>query len=252
MRIVSLSPSSTEIAFALGAGEDVIAVTHLCDYPFAAQRRARVGSWVHTDPEQLTRLRPDIILTTNYVPEELRSHDALSQRVLTLEPSSLASVLESILEVGWHLGRYTAAEELVGEMQKSLEVLRSSQPVHQLRVYCEERPDPPTRAGYWVPEIVELAGGIPIGGVHANPSSPVQVDALRAEDPDLMVFHWCNPGESHDPQQVAQRPGWEDFRAVRSQAFAFIPHDILNRPGPRLVDGARALQGILHAHQRSR
>ncbi len=252
MRIVSLSPSSTEIAFAIGAGEDLVAVTHLCDYPSDADRVERVGTWLHTDPNRLLDLRPDLIITTTVLPEELQQHSALRERTLHLQPTGLGSVFESILELGRTVGRQTAAEEVVRNMHQSFESIQDAQPLHRLHVYCEEWASPPMAAGNWVPEIVQIAGGRPIGGVHTNPSAPTDVDALRSADPDVMIFHWCSPQERHDPERIRQRPGWGKFRAVQAGALAFIPNSLLNRPGPRLVDGASALQAALQRFQRMR
>lgn len=249
MRIISLSPSSTEILFALGAGDEVIGVTQHCDYPTEAFRRQRLGSWLHAQPSAIDALQPDIIVTTTYLPSELRTYVGRGD-VLHLEPTNLASVLESILTLGRAIGRYQAAENLVGTMQRQLEDIRRTAPVQHLLVYCETWPTPPTQAGNWVPELVAIAGGKPIGGVHAYPSAPIAVDALQSADPDLLVFHWCKPDEVFDIERIRNRPGWEHVRAVQEDAYAYLPESFLNRPGPRLVDGVRKLQELFIQHQR--
>ncbi|MDP2789933.1 MAG: cobalamin-binding protein [bacterium] len=251
MRIISLSPSSTELLFAMGAGDDVVGVTQLCDYPAEAMRRERLGSWLHTQPAALDALRPNLIVTTTYRPDELRSYSGKGE-VLHLEPSNLSSVFESALLLGRAVGRYQAAERLVQTMQEQLEEIRSHAPAQQLLVYCEAWPDPPMQAGNWVPEIIAIAGGQPVGGLHARPSEPVAVDALQAADPDIMVFHWCDPKVPPDAERIRNRPGWFALRALQANACAFLPNNLLNRPGPRLVEGARHLQAEFQAHQQDR
>jgi iron complex transport system substrate-binding protein len=247
MRIVSLSPSSTEILFALGAGDDVIGVTQNCDYPANALHKEHLGSWLQVQPTAINALKPDLIITTSFLPEELRTYTG-SGEVLHLEPSSLGSVLETILIVGRTIGRTQIAEKLVCTMQKQFENIRNSAPAHQSLVYCEMWPSPPTQAGLWVPEIVEIAGGKPLGGLNTNPCEPTMVDALSAADPDLMVFHWCNQDEIFNVERILERPGWANVRALQTNAYTYFPNNLLNRPGPRLVDGARQLQAFFKLH----
>ncbi len=248
MRILSLSPSSTEILFALGAGDELVGVTHLCDFPEAASRKPQFGSWLHNQPERITATNPDLIVTTTFFPPELEmlrtTHD-----VLHLHPRGLGGVLESIQQLGEATGRGDAARKLVESMQKKFERIRANAPPKRLHVYCEEWPKPPMIAGNWIPELVELAGGIPVGGVHSRPSTAVDVDALRAADPDLMIFHWCSITDPHELDTVRQRPGWDTFRAIQVDALVRIPNSLLNRPGPRLVEGVEQLQKSLLQYQ---
>ncbi|MEK7640189.1 MAG: ABC transporter substrate-binding protein [Patescibacteria group bacterium] len=249
MRIISLSPSSTEILFAIGAGDDVVGVTQNCDYPADALRRQRFGTWLHAQPATIDSVQPDLIVTTSFNPEGLRTYTGHGE-VLHLEPTSLSSVLESILILGRAVGRYQAAEALVFTMQEQLEDIRNHAPAQQLLVYCEMWPNPPTQAGQWVPELVSIAGGKMIRGQHEQSSTPMAVDEIQAADPDFLVFHWCNRDELFDAERIRNRPGWLNVRALQENAYAYLPENYLNRPGPRLIDGARQLQAAFKAHQR--
>lgn len=251
MRIISLSPSSTEILFAIGAGADVVGVTQDCNFPAEARRRNQLGSGLQAQPSVIEALHPDLIVSTSYLPEELRLYAGPGE-VLYLEPTSLGSVLETILLVGRAVGRYQNAETLVQAMQRDFEEIRTHAPQTKLRVYCEAWPDPPMQARNWIPELVEIAGGFPIGELNAQPSQPVTVDALQSADPDVLVFHWCNPDNHRNPEYLGQRLGWANLRALQTNACAYLPDNLLNRPGPRLVEGARQLQTVLVAHQHTR
>lgn len=248
MRILSLSPSSTEILFALGAADDIVGVTHVCDYPEAAKYKPQFGSWLHNDVDRLMAVQPDAIVTTTFLPLELETLRATNQ-LLHLQPHGLAGVFETIHQLGDLTGRTEAARELVHAMQRSFEQIRAAAPTRRLSVYCEEWPHPPMIAGNWVPEIVELAGGNPVGGVHVNPSTPVDVDALHAANPDVMLFHWCSMEDPGELDSIRQRKGWDAFRAVHGNALVRIPNSVLNRPGPRLVEGARHVQQALLRYQ---
>lgn len=251
MRIVSLSPSSTEILFAIGAGDDVVAVTQLCDHPADASRRERLGSWLHAQTAAIDALRPDLIVTTTYLPEELRTYSGRGE-ILHLEPTSIGSVFETALLLGHAVGRYHGAEILVQGMERAFEEIRACALPQKLRVYCEAWPDPPMQAGNWIPELVEIAGGLAVGDLHAQPSIPTAVDALHATDPDVLIFHWCDAGERPDPERIRLRQGWSELRAMQANSFAFLFGNLLNRPGPRLVDGARQLQAAFAVHQHAR
>lgn len=248
MRILSLSPSSTEILYALGAEKEIIGVTHVCDYPHDAQYKPQFGSWLHTQPERLREANPDVIVTTTFFPKELEDLRD-SHHLLHLQPKGLAGVYESIHQLGEISGRTEAARKLIDQMQREFEKLRAAAPPKRLHVYCEEWPNPPMIAGNWIPEIVELVGGTPIGGVHHEPSSAVSVDAVRAADPDLMIFHWCSKNDVQELESVRQREGWANFRAIQANALVRIPNSLLNRPGPRLVEGAKHIQGALLQYQ---
>lgn len=251
MRILSLSPSSTEILYALGAEKDIIGVTHLCDYPQEAKYKPQFGSWLHTQPERLLETNPDVIVTTTFFPKELERLRA-SHKLLHLQPKGLAGVYETIHQLGEMSGRSEAARTLIDSLQRQFEKLRALAPQKRLQVYCEEWPNPPMIAGNWIPEIVELVGGAPIGGVHQEPSTAVHVDALQSADPDLMLFHWCSKEDPQEFESVRQRKGWSEFRAVQAGALVRIPNSLLNRPGPRLVEGAKHIQRALLQHQHLR
>lgn len=249
MRIVSLSPSSTELLFVLGAGADVVGVTQHCDTPAEAQRCTPVGSWLEPNVGAIAALAPDLIVTTNFLAEDVERYGRKIPHI-HLEPSSLGGVLESILQLGRAVGRSYEAESLVQNMQQEFEHIREQAPAQRLRVYTEAWPNHPQHVGGWVPEVIELAGGKPIAGFLSNAGMPVSVDALREADPDVLVFHWCNAEEEFLAQRIQQRSGWDSLRAVQTEAIAFLPGNSLNRPGPRLVDAARHVQRVLYEHQR--
>lgn len=244
MRIVSLAPSNTEILYALGLDDQVIACTHFCDWPAQAKGKAKVGGWINTDPDKLRELKPDLILTSYFLPEPLRDWSGPGH-VLHLAPKTLEDIFQSILHIGQATGKTPQANVLVDRMRTELESLRRAQSGSPVRVYLEEWFKPPMVSGNWVPELVAIAGGQQALAKPGHPSTEYSLDHLRAFDPEVMIFHWCGWGERFDSKQVLNRSGWSDFRAIRDQKVFAMDDSLLNRPGPRIVDGARRLAELL-------
>jgi iron complex transport system substrate-binding protein len=112
-------------------------------------------------------------------------------------------------------------------------------------VYVEEWHDPPYASGNWVPELVTMAGGRTFPLAAGQLSKAVTLQEVAAFDPDLIVISWCGAGKLADKALLTNRPGWGELRAVRAGHVRVIDDSLLNRPGPRLVEGAQQLYGWL-------
>lgn len=244
MRIVSLAPSNTEILFALGVGEQVVAVTKFCDWPKEATDKIRIGSWLNTDAEKLKELKPDLIFTSYWLPEPLRDWSGPG-KLIHVEPKNLWDVLESIRVIGEAVSARAQAKKIIDDMEQGFEALRAAEPARKPRVYMEEWFDPPMVAGNWVPELVAIAGGEAVMSEINQPSKIFSLAALTVADPDLVICHWCGWGERVDEERILARAGWEQVRAVHGGYVYFVNDSVINRPGPRLVEGAKAIQSAL-------
>jgi len=278
MRIVSLLPSTTEILFAIGAGDDVVGVTFECDHPAEARQRRivstsampegldsaaidafvaaamRAGSDLyHLDEGALTDLEADLVVTQDLcavcavdvsVVDDALAHLGCRADVLTIDPHTLAEVLGSITALGAAIGRAPAAEDLAGSLRARLEAVAARPPTNRPRVLVLEWTDPPFAPGHWVPEMVQLAGGEPALGSPGEKSVRVSWDDVRRSRPDLVV---CAPCGFH-------LDAASDL-AARVVADGELPRDVpvwavdanasWARPGPRLVDGVEALAAIV-------
>jgi iron complex transport system substrate-binding protein len=247
-RIVSLAPSNTEILYALGAGDLLVGVTNLCDYPPQVKRLPQVGGWVTGHRLQvLDQLEPDLLLASMYVPEPVKRWAEARGVVLHItSPRSLEGVYRSIREIGETLGLEERAEELIATMEKELEEVqaRGAALAFRPRVYSEEFPQPPTVAANWVPELIAYAGGVPMVKPGAL-SHPVGLKEVAEFDPDLIVLHWCGYSDHSDPRILTRRRGWSRLKAVKQGAIYVVEDSLLNRPGPRLPKGAQALNRML-------
>ncbi|MBI4571093.1 MAG: cobalamin-binding protein [Chloroflexi bacterium] len=285
MRIASLLPSATEIVYALGLGDSLVAVTHECDFPAAARGTPSVTSSLiaeglpsalidravresrrdaHTiyalDAERLVALAPDVVLTQSLcdvcaVPrsavEEAACAMPRAANVVSLDPHTLDGVFESIADAGAALGVPERAERLVAGLRARIDAVRrvvEGRP--RPRVLCCEWLDPLYRGGHWVPQQVRLAGGLDGLGREGEYSALVEWDEVASYGPDVVVLMPCGfdaAGAASRAGELTRRPGWERLPAVRSgRVFAVDGSGYFSRPGPRLVDGIELLARILH------
>ncbi len=282
MRIVSLVPAGTEIAYALGAGDDVVAVTHDCDYPPAAKALPRVTrstiapgsdsfsidaqvraavergeSTFHLDPASLAAARPDMLLgqtlcevcavTVSQLPTTLDPAPA----IVPLEGHSLEGIFTDISRVGDAMGRSAAAGALVADLRAR--IARVEEQVAGLRrpsVVCLEWLAPLFNAGHWVPEQVAIAGGSDLLGRPLVPSIDVPWEDLVAADPEFLFVLPCGFDAERalsEAAVVTARPEWAGLRAVREgHTYVVDGNAYFSRPGPRVVDGIELLASLLH------
>ena len=249
LRIVSLAPSNTEILYALGCSENMIAVTKLCDYPEAAKDKERLGTWTETEIEKLKSLKPDVIVTSYYLPEELRSYTGPGE-IFHIAPRTLSDVYDSIMEIGSFFGKESEAQKTVDDMRAKIEAVREccGGRDEKVSVYAEEWWNPSMAGGNWVPEIIEACGGrtkFCCGG--GEPSRKVTDDEVFFFNPEMIIAHWCGRADRSDVEKIKQRKNWNHLRAVREGNVYRVDDSLLNRPGPRLADGAEAVHAIIHA-----
>ncbi|GAC1389602.1 MAG: cobalamin-binding protein [Vulcanimicrobiaceae bacterium] len=229
MRIVSLLPSATEILFALGIGDQVVGVTHECDYPKEALRLPHLtssalpeagssaeidrhvresihsgSSLYNLDSDLLEELRPDLIITQELCKVCAVSYEIVDRaakrlssdpRVISLEPSSLEDVYANITTIGALTQSQAAAQDLVGRLQQRARSLPDGHPHHATRAHPRtlvlEWTDPPMSGGHWTPGLVELAGGLPVLSNPGANSSVIGWKAIADESPDVVLIAPC-------------------------------------------------------------
>ena len=255
MRIASFLPSATEMLYALGAGEMVMAVSHECDYPLEAQRkpivsRARFdhtqldsaaidalvsqaiqnGESLYTiDHQVLRQANPDLIVTQELCDVcAVTGHDLsqalndlrLNPQLITLTPTNLAGIFDNLRMLGEALGLRERAERLVAELTARVErVARVTRELEERpTVFCLEWLDPPYAGGHWLPEMVALAGGHDPLGWAGEKSARIQWEQIIEAAPEVLVVMPCGFDMARAVQeidQLAQRPGWASLPAVR-------------------------------------
>jgi iron complex transport system substrate-binding protein len=280
MRIASLVPSATEMLFALGLGDSVVAVTHECDYPPQVRSlphltrtvlaegldprqidtavKATVGegrALYELDEERLAELEPDLIVTQAICDVCAVSYEDVVEvaaqlpsppRVLQQDPSTLGEMLEDVVRLGEATGLESEAHLVRGELEGRLASVRaavsgSTSP----RVIALEWLDPPFVGGHWIPEMISIAGGEDVAGPPGLKSPEVAWGALSGLNPDVVIAMPCGwyVGESH-AQAVAH---WDRIAELGAgRVYAVDAASTFSRPGPRLVDGAELLGHVLH------
>jgi len=287
VRVVSLIACSTEIVHALGAGNLLVARSHECDYPERAKALPSItkpkfapdgssyqiderikaivqeGLSVYSvDADRLNELHPDLVITQIQCEvcavSERDVNDALSAwsgdrpRVVSLRPNALADVWKDIETVATALGREAEGARLIASMTRRMAVVAKATQSIATRptVACIEWIDPLMAAGNWMPELVEMAGGIDVFGEAGQHSPTLAWDELRRADPDVIFVSPCGfdaPTTLREMSSLVGRPGWEDLRAVRQRRVAIADgNQYFHRPGPRLVESLEILARILH------
>lgn len=247
-RIASLAPSHTELAFALGAGDRLIAATSYCNYPAEAERLPKLKGWANLKPEDVVALKPDLVLTSSVCQAELLAGlKAAGLNVLHQDPRSLDDIARDIQALGSALGREDEARQLAEDFQKGLTQLTLGVPsdAPRPRVYVEEWHQPPMAAGNWVPDLVRLAGGEPFLVAPGSLSREVSWEEVMEFDPQVVIYSICGLGLKRPPEEFLKVEGWDRTEAAKKRAVYTIDDDLFNRPGMRLIEGGRLLQRLI-------
>jgi iron complex transport system substrate-binding protein len=256
MRICSLLPGATEIAFALGLGDEVVGVTHECDYPAEARQKPvvvhslidsnrmtslEIDHWVSErlksnqglymiDEERLREAAPDVILTQGLCDvcaidynEVVTASETLAHKpkIVSLTPNCLTDVLDDVTRVGEATGQHHKAERLVRELKERISVVRerAAQLSTRPRIACLEWFDPIYAAGHWVPEMVDLAGGDDVLGQKGKPSEKIEWKQVVELAPDVIVLMPCGfdiQRTANEAATLVHLDGWHDLPAVKA------------------------------------
>lgn len=253
-RIVTLTAETTEIAFAVGAGDRVVGVSGYAVRPPEARKKPKVAAFQTAHVPRILALKPDLVLGFSDLQADIAA--ALIRAgitVLVTNQRTLAETYEAIALIGAVVGAPASGLRLAAETQAAIEALaeRPGKPAAPPRVYFEEWDEPMISGIAWVSELIEIVGG---RDVFANLRSGaaasqriVSSQRVIERNPQIIVASWC--GKKARLEKVASRPGWDAIDAVRSgKLFEIKAPDIL-QPGPSLVHGARLLAGIIDSFQ---
>ena len=280
MRIVSLVPHATELLFALGAGDEVIAVTHECDHPAEAlalphvtrnalpdglgaaqidaavrERTERGEAIYELDEQSLRELEPELIVTQALCPVCAVSYEevlAIAERirscprVIALDPATLGETLGDVRTVAAATGRQDEGEALVADAAERIDRVRESvADAPRPRVVALEWFDPVFVAGHWTPQLIELAGGEDVLGRPGERSEQVSWDTVRAVQPEVAIAMPCGYDAARSRQEALDHA--DDLAELGAEKVVAVDAAAyFSRPGPRLVDGLELLAHVLH------
>lgn len=252
MRVVSLTCSNTEIVCALGCAESLVAVDDHSDHPpDVVARLPRVGPDLTPDLDQVAALRPDLVLASLTVPGHERVVAGLEARKLPFlapEPTRLEHVYDDVRLLARHLGVADRGERLAAELAR--ELCAPPAPADAPKILVEWWPKPVIAPGRlsWVTDLLRIAGGANPLAERACKSTPLSDEEVLALAPDAIVISWCGvPRHKYRPDVVYRRPAWQSLEALRARRVFSVPEAYLGRPGPRLVEGVRALREVVAA-----
>lgn len=252
MRVLSHTCSNTEIVCALGCADRIVAIDTDSDYPPAIVAPIpKLGRDLDLDVDAAIALRPDLVLTSLTVPGHERIVDALQAaglRCLVIDPQSLDEVFDSIRLIAEALGVPARGAALVAEMQATMPPVAPTAAAPRVLVEWWPKPVIGAAKRSWVHDLIERAGGRNLLADADVKSATLEVAEAQRLAPDIVVMSWCGVKlEKYRADIVLRREGWADVPAVRDQRVYPVTEAWLGRPGPRLVEGYRALRRIIES-----
>jgi iron complex transport system substrate-binding protein len=280
VRIVSLVPHATELLFALGLGEEIVGVTHECDYPEAAREiqpvtydvlpaglsaaqidaavreRSEQGDSIYELDEELVReLEPDLIVTQALCHVCAVSHDevqafavtlAKPPRVLALDPKTYGETLGDVRTIAQATGAKDAALDLIARTARRADIIRLAvRDCERPRVAALEWLDPVFIAGHWTPQLIEMAGGEDALGLAGEPSQQSTWELVAAAQPEVVVVMPCGYDAARGVVEAEDHA--RELRATGARRVVAVDaSSYYSRPGPRLIDGLELMAHILH------
>lgn len=243
-KIVALAPNVTEVLFALGLGDKIVAASEFSDYPEEAARIETIGGAMGFDVERIAELDPDLIITNGMVDDiaPLKDNGVV---VASYYPQTIEEVINQILQIGEITGTSAKAQEITNEMQARVAAVQQSvEGLEAPTVFYEVWGDPLMTAGKgsFINEMITLAGGTDVAG-DAEPYSNYSVEQLVEKNPQIYLINDKDPNVS--PEIVAARPGYEGLDAVKNNQVLTINPDLVTRPGPRIVEGLEQVADLI-------
>ncbi|MCG3162867.1 MAG: Vitamin B12-binding protein [Acidobacteria bacterium] len=248
-RIISLAPNVTEILFALGLENRIVGVTSYCDYPEAAKAKEKVGDTIHPNLERIIALKPDLVAvsTSSQLENLTRQLDQLAIPVYVLNPRTTREVTASIRNLGEVTGTSTRAAQIANEMGSRISAVEQRvKDLPRPRVLYVLQTGPLITAGRntFINDLINIAGGKSISGDETADYPQFSRETVIARAPEALVAP-----ASHGTELVKESDLRRDFAttpAIRSNRIVWVNPDLVDRPGPRIVEGLEQLAKGLH------
>lgn len=244
IRIISLAPNVTAILYSLGALTEVVAVSRWCKDVAPVAHLPAVGDCWKLRLSEVMRLEPDLLIgSVPFAPETVNNILAEPVAFLAINPRSLADIERDTRTLGRLVGKSPQAEthiQSVGAAFKSIHknaIQKIKTAKKKPLVYAEAWPNPRISSPPWVAELIELAGA-----KSAFPGGEKISDAqIAAANPDLIILAWTAAGDRADILGTLKNPSWQNVSAIQTGRVVVVRDELLNTPGPPLVEGAHEL-----------
>lgn len=250
-RIVSHVPSITETLFALGLGDRVVGVSDYCDYPEEAKLKPSIGNYFNPSLEPIVALEPDLVLTDGHS-EGIKGLEALGITFFVIDPKSIDGILKDIELLGKITGVEREAKALVSEMNGSLaQVVSLVEGAPKVRVFyvfdATDLNNPWTAGpGSFVDALITMAGGENIAFQAQGAWVQFSIEQLVSSDPEIILVDASMGTAVVLKEELMAHPAWQGITAVKQDRIHIIDGDLVNRPGPRIVQGLEAIAKAIH------
>ena len=253
-RIVCISPSVTEIVYALGLGDKVVGVDIYSDYPPEAVSKQRIGNIENPDPEEVAALNPDLVVMYSFYGKGDPSVEAIEEfgfPIIAICPGTFENILRDIELIGNSTGKFSEAKGLVSSLKERMEYISNltSNVTYRPRVYFEFWYSPPTTAGpgSWPHSLIEIAGGTNIFGDAPTKWVSTNDEEVVQKAPEVIISIRGMPGYFETLETMKRRPGWNLISAIKNEKVYFLDESLVARPGPGLFDGLEVMLTLLHS-----
>jgi iron complex transport system substrate-binding protein len=248
-RVVSMAPSVTESLYALGLGEYVVGVSQFCDYPPEARTKPKVG-YARPNLEAILALRPDLVLAPKEVlrSEVLAKLDQLKIATFVLDSKTIEDVVAHLQTISRIFQRPDAGDELAAVLRQRIDTIKSkTRGLSRPRVLYVLSSEPliTVGPGSFIHRMIELAGGANVAADAPVAYPRLSLEEVLKRDPEILIFPVGGAEAVPESEQQVWRR-WSTLSAVRENRFYRIDSNLLNRPGPRVVEGLEALAHALH------
>ena len=253
-RIVCLTTESTEIVYALGAGERVVGVSGFVTRPPEAREKPKVSSFISLKMDKIREVKPDLVITFSDLQAQMAA-DLIKEgyTVLALNQRSVQETLDAILTIGRVIGCEEKAKELIASMEHEIETIRQfAAPLPtRPRVYFEEWDDPLISGIRWVSELIEIAGGQDIfpelkSGKNAKDRYVASEEVIR-RNPEIIFASWC--GKKVNAVAIRERAGWAAIDAIQNNKIHEIKSPDILAPCPSFILGLKQMYNAIQGNK---
>ena len=296
LRIISFLPSATEILYEMGVDSQIVGVTHECNYPEAAKSKPRVinssfdastmcskeiddkivelfsnGKDIYfINDEILKELKPDLIVAQGicevcspFTKEIKRAISILgyNPKVIVLDPHNISDILDNISEIATNIGKIKEGKNLVKLLEAKInrinKITRLNNKDNLPRIVCLEWLDPFFTAGHWVPEMVEIAGGINGLSKSKEQSRRASIEEIKKFDPDKIILMPCGFNIDRTIKEykknyttLNKNQDWSNLRAIKNnELYVVDAGSYFSKPGPRTITGIEILAKIISPNE---
>ncbi len=251
-RVVSGVPSITEILFALGVEENVVGVSDYSDYPEAAKSKPSIGSYFKPSVEKIVDLKPDLVLTNGSSKELLIQLDSLKIPYLVINPKDIPAILKDIELLGKVTGAESRAKTVVKDMQDRISrvstTVKDAPRVKTFYTFATTDLNNPWTAGHgsFIDSLITIAGGENIAANLQSPYAQISIEAVVSADPAIIIGDASMGSAVTQLGAIKQHTVWSQMAAVKQNRVYLIDGNLVNRSGPRIVQGLEEVAKMIH------